>query len=583
MPWPVRLALGGLLVLAVVLVWTTNHVLTQRFAEASMARAEVRLADFAGTLVGELDRQEVVPFLLARDGVLFGALASEDFSQTSQHLIRFQEELGAASLALLDAAGKQVAGNDRSRLSGDHQGAPYFTAALKAEETVFTVIEDTVGQRAFYFSRNLSRAGEVLGVIVVEVDLHQFLERWSRLSRGLALLDAEGEVILATDPRWVGLSSGELANRLYEAVANSGLGPWARVVGRGDGMIDGRVVLRQEASVGDQGWRLAHYTDVAQIRDRVNLVLAVEVAVFAILIALIFFALSRQAERRSARLVHESDRLRTLNQRLQAEIAERERAERNLQVAEQSLAQSSKMAALGEMSAAISHELNQPLAAMKTYLAGARLLLTRARPDEALASFHRLNGLIDRMASITRQLKSHARKDSEEMRPVDLRDCLASAMDIMAPRLSRSHVRITRTVPDEPVVIMADPVRIEQVIVNLLRNGLDATKGVRDPQVDVLLTAGEAATLSVRDNGHGIEDLGALFEPFYTTKPAGEGLGLGLAISSTIVASMGGRLTARNGSTGGAVFKVDLPIAQADAAETAPPSNPDVPSAAISP
>ena len=256
----------------------------------------------------------------------------------------------------------------------------------------------------------------------------------------------------------------------------------------------------------------------------------------------------------------ESAELRQLNARLQSEIAEREKVQKDLAVAELTLAQSSKLAALGEMSAAVSHELNQPLAAMKTYLAGARLLLQRKRGDEALSSFQRIDDLIDRMGAITRQLKSYARKGGEAFEPVDLRLCLSSALAMMEPQLKLRVVKITRTLPRQPVMVMADRLRLEQVIINLLRNALDATKDVAQPQVDLILSAGETASLMVRDNGHGITDLENLFEPFYTTKKAGEGVGLGLAISSGIVTDLGGRLTARNAEGGGAVFEVQLPV-----------------------
>jgi two-component system C4-dicarboxylate transport sensor histidine kinase DctB len=256
----------------------------------------------------------------------------------------------------------------------------------------------------------------------------------------------------------------------------------------------------------------------------------------------------------------ESAELRQLNARLQREIAEREKMQKNLEVAEQTLAQSSKLAALGEMSAAVSHELNQPLAAMKTYLAGARLLLQRRRPEEALSSFQRIDDLIDRMGAITRQLKSYARKGGEAFEPVDVRQAVSSALSMMEPQLKARVVRITRTLPREPVMVMADRIRLEQVIINLLRNAIDATRGRGDPAIEILLTAGETATLAVRDNGTGISDLDNLFEPFYTTKKPGEGVGLGLAISSGIVGDLGGRLTARNADGGGAVFEVQLPI-----------------------
>ena len=265
----------------------------------------------------------------------------------------------------------------------------------------------------------------------------------------------------------------------------------------------------------------------------------------------------------------ESAELRALNARLQREIAERERMQKNLKVAEQTLEQSSKLAALGEMSAAVSHELNQPLAAMKTYLAGARLLLRRNRSEEALASFGRIDDLIERMGAITRQLKSYARKGAETFSPVNMGDALASSLAMMEPQLRQREVSINTYLPENPVLVMGDRMRIEQVMINLLRNALDATKSVDDPTVEVILAAGETATLTVRDNGGGVEDLDGLFEPFYTTKQPGDGVGLGLAISSGIVNDHGGRLTARNGQAGGAVFEMQLPILEDGGVEAA--------------
>jgi len=256
----------------------------------------------------------------------------------------------------------------------------------------------------------------------------------------------------------------------------------------------------------------------------------------------------------------ESDDLRQLNIRLKREISERQKIEKNLQVAEQTLAQSSKLAALGEMSAAVSHELNQPLAAMKTYLAGAKLLLQRKRLDEALSSFQRIDDLIGRMSAITRQLKSYARKGGEDLVPVDVRLALNGALEIMEPQLKLRQISLSKTFPSDPVMILGDQLRLEQVVVNLLRNALDATSTVTAPEIELLLLGGETAILAVRDNGDGILDFDDLFEPFFTTKKPGDGVGLGLAISSGIVTDLGGRLVARNSETSGAVFEVTLPI-----------------------
>ncbi|MFT7059947.1 MAG: two-component system C4-dicarboxylate transport sensor histidine kinase DctB, partial [Pseudorhodobacter sp.] len=156
--------------------------------------------------------------------------------------------------------------------------------------------------------------------------------------------------------------------------------------------------------------------------------------------------------------------------------------------------------------------------------------------------------------------KSYARKGGEAFEPVDARSCLSSALSMMEPQLKVRVVQITRSVPRNPVMVMADRIRLEQVIINLLRNALDATKDVAEPRIDLSIVDDQTVRLTVRDNGHGITEIESLFEPFYTTKKPGEGVGLGLAISHGIVADLGGRLTARNGEQGGAVFEVLLPI-----------------------
>ncbi len=560
--WRLRLVMLVFLSVAVVTVWTTNSLLTDRFTQDTRNRANLRLALYGGNLMSELRSAAIVPQLLARDPTLIGALNSKDFSRSTQRLMSFLDEIGAASLMLLDRDGRTVAATDRTLLGSPHRGAPYFVDAIRASSTVFSVIEREAGGFRFTYSRRLVDGPRVLGVVVVEADLQKFEHAWAGISDAVVVTDSTGQIILATAPRWRGLSEAEALarqtpqtaiERAIRATADWGALP-------PDAYLQGEAVMRTEARLPFRGWKMESFTTYASIRERVNGVLALEIMGFAILLALAFYFLGRKTALRMALFQRESAELRALNQRLQREIAERERVQKTLAVAEQSLAQSSKLAALGEMSAAVSHELNQPLAAMKTYLAGSRLLLRRNRPEEAISSFGRIDDLIERMGAITRQLKSYARKGANALSPVNMADALASSLSMMEPQLRHRQVRITRIMPTEPVRVMGDRMRIEQVMVNLLRNALDATKSVSDPEIEIILAAGETATLTVRDNGAGIEDFENLFEPFHTTKAPGDGVGLGLAISSGIVNELGGRLTARNGQRGGAVFEIQLPI-----------------------
>jgi len=560
--WRVRVALVVLLMAAVATVWVTNRLLTNRFTESTRYRAELRLALYSGNLLSELRRNAIVPQLLARDPALIAALQSNDFSLSTQRLISFVEEIGAASLMLLDQDGRTVAATDRNRLGEQRRTEAYFVESIRANSTVFSVIPREAGGYSFAYSRRITDGSGILGVIVVEVDLQKFERAWAGISDAVLVTDSTGTIVLSTEPRWRGLSEEEALRKqdpqgaIQRAIRLTA--DWTALPA--DAYLKGEAVMRMETRIPFRGWRMTSFTTYASIREKVNAVLALEIMGFAILLALAFYFLSRKTAVRMALFQRESAELRALNARLQREIAERERVQENLAVAEQTLAQSSKLAALGEMSAAVSHELNQPLAAMKTYLAGARLLLRRNRPEEALASFGRIDDLLERMGAITRQLKSYARKGSEVFSPVNLGDALASSLAMMEPQLRQRHVKIAKILPEAPVRVMGDRMRIEQVMINLLRNALDATKSVDDPEIEIILAAGETATLTVRDNGGGIEDFDSLFEPFYTTKQPGDGVGLGLAISSGIVSDLGGRLTARNGQNGGAVFEMQLPI-----------------------
>ena len=560
--WILRSAAFGIVALAVAVVWFTHVFLTDRFTETTRNRSELRLALYTGNLMSELQRNSVVPLLLARDPALTGALQKGDFSITSQRLILLQAELGTNAILLLDSEGRTVASTNRNRLGSSHRNQPYFVEAQRGKETIFNAWRRDTGGYAFTFSRAMVAEGKVRGVIVVEVDLMKYERSWAGFAEPIAVIDSEGHVVLSTEPRWRGRSLEEAlaVNDAPSAIerALKLTADWTQ--GQPDAWVKGVGVMRTEARVPFRGWRIAMFSRYDSVRERVNLFLALEIMAFALILAGGFYLISRQARSQSRVFQQESAELRLLNARLKREIAERERMQQNLAVAEQTLAQSSKLAVLGEMSAAVSHELNQPLAAMKTYLAGARLLLQRRKAEEAMASFQRIDDLIDRMGAITRQLKSYARKGGEAFAPVDFRASIGEALSMMEPQLKARRVRITRTLPKSPVMIMADRLRLEQVIVNLLRNALDATRETPDPHIEISLSAGDTAILTVSDNGPGITDLDQLFEPFWTTKKPGEGVGLGLAISSGIVTDLGGRLTARNGEDRGAVFDLRLPL-----------------------
>ncbi len=561
--WRIRfLVLFGFTICAVIIIGS-NSFLTKRFSDTLGKQSQLTAALYSGNMISMLERQALLPLVLARDPVFISALRSKDYTNTSRRLIEFTAEISASSIDLLDLEGRVVASSDRRAIGASLGDQSYFVSALREANTVFTVAQLEQNDRIFKFqySRRIQAQQETLGIIVVRVDLTRLEESWKSRGDTVVVTDSADRVILSSNAFW---RSNTLTNILSSAprpksVLQAFQTPRNSAEANPFVYLQGNHLLRSEIKTGFRGWRLTYFARIDSVRARVNGVLALEIMALSLLMAGGLYLGNTRLHRQSKRIAEESEQLRKLNSRLSEEVEERQRVERDLEVAEQSLEQASKLAALGQMSAAVSHELNQPLAAMKTYLAGSKLLLQRDRPDEALSSFHRINDLIERMGAITRQLKSFARKGTDKPLEVDIRDAVDGSLSMMTPQLRDMKLEIRKIMPPHPVFVSADPVRLEQIIVNLLRNAIEAVDAEPEPWIEILVVQGQKTRLTVKDNGIGLEDPDALFEPFYTTKKPGEGVGLGLAISAGIAAELGGRLTARNAEPKGAIFELQMP------------------------
>ena len=247
------------------------------------------------------------------------------------------------------------------------------------------------------------------------------------------------------------------------------------------------------------------------------------------------------------------------NERLTREIDEHRHTEKALRHTQIELIQAARLATIGQMATGISHELNQPLAAIRAYADNARALIDHQRAEEAGWNLEQIAHLTGRMAEIGAQLKVFARRSGGQMVAVSLTAAVDAALAILAPRLKGAETRVVRDLPATDLLVRADAVRLEQVLVNLIHNALQAMEHQAEATVEIAaVRTGERVRLTLRDHGPGIADchLNQVFDPFFTTKESG--LGLGLSISLRIVEEMGGRLTARNHPGGGAEFTLEL-------------------------
>ena len=562
-PITARVFLFSLSVLFVVLLVATNSFFTSKYLNDIKQEGEIRLTQNERNIVSELQKNSVIPQFLVRDQSIWNALLSNNFSSLPQMFFEFIDEISIESITLMDRTGQIVAVAGKENLNVNSSNKIIFNTAISTNDTVMNIIEKDENEFGFFYSRKIENDQRVLGVLSIEVDLKKFENSWKSAGERIFISNGEGKIVLATEPTWKGLSedlawknqnSKNIIKRGYSVAKG-----WVDSNER-DQYFNDSSFVRFNKNIPILNWKMSSFENYSGVRERVNTILALEILIFLLLLVLSLYSLNRKKILRLNLFEEETIKLRELNKKLETEMEQRKRVEKNLLAVEQTLEQHSKLAALGEMSAAISHELNQPLAAMKTYLAGASLLLKRNRPQETVAALMRIDGLIHRMGEITKQLKSFARKNTESFVPLNFNDAILEAMSIMEPQLKQSGIKIDTNIPSEPVLIVGDQQRLEQVIINLIRNAIDALDDTELPSITISLYKNNSVRFSIRDNGKGINDLEKLFEPFQTSKDPGKGLGLGLAISSNIISELGGSLSGENLTPTGAEFTIKLPL-----------------------
>lgn len=562
-PITARVFLFSLSVLFVVLLVATNSFFTSKYLNDIKQEGEIRLTQNERNIVNELQKNSVIPQFLVRDQSIWNALLSNNFSSLPQMFSEFIDEISIESITLMDRTGQIVAVAGKENLNVNSSNKIIFNTAISTNDTVMNIIEKNENEFGFFYSRKIENDQRVLGVLSIEVDLKKFENSWKSAGERIFISNGEGKIVLATEPTWKGLSE-DLAwkNQNSKNIIKRGYSVAKGWVGsnESDQYFNDSSFVRFNKNIPILNWKMSSFENYSGVRERVNTILALEILIFLLLLVLSLYSLNRKKILRLNLFEEETIKLRELNKKLETEMEQRKRVEKNLLAVEQTLEQHSKLAALGEMSAAISHELNQPLAAMKTYLAGASLLLKRNRPQETVAALMRIDGLIHRMGEITKQLKSFARKNTESFVPLNFNDAILEAMSIMEPQLKQSGIKIDTNIPSEPVLIVGDQQRLEQVIINLIRNAIDALDDTELPSITISLYKNNSVRFSIRDNGKGINDLEKLFEPFQTSKDPGKGLGLGLAISSNIISELGGSLSGENLTPTGAEFTIKLPL-----------------------
>ncbi len=588
-PRRVLLLSGAALAVCLLLGWLAYRALFGFHLDNDRRQAAQRLDAFALSLDATLSRHESLPGLLALDPSLAAVLREPNNPQRSAaanaYLEAAQQGAAVAAAYLIDADGLTLAASNwrqpRSFVGQNYAFRPYFRDALDKGLGRFYGVGVTTGEPGYFLAAPVRERGQTLGVIVLKVGLENIEQALAGAGDTLLLADGDGVVFLSANRQWRYRVLALLDDRVTERLRQTQQYGAQPLLGLADQPLPlnatqpVRFALPGEVArermiharpVGTLGWQVVQFGDPGEARAAA---LGGGTAVaFAVAFVLGLAAHVRHRARRREELRRIYDELETRIAERTADLTEQvaalESTKAILRETRDAAVQAGKLATLGQMSAGISHELNQPLAALQTFADNARALLERGRYDEVRDNLQMIGDLVDRAGRIVRQLKSFARKEAATPQAVTVGSAVEHALLIVEPRRREIGAQISVTGMAQGLLVMAETGRLEQILVNLLRNGLDAMAGQDAPHLEVTAERqGGQVGIAVRDHGPGLSDdaRSHLFEAFFTTKPAGEGLGLGLAISLTIAESYGGTLSARNAPDGGAVFTLCLPEA----------------------
>ncbi|MEF1289592.1 sensor histidine kinase [Vibrio sp. M260118] len=577
---------------ATVLVRSTQF---QQFEELHRI-GEERLNLYASTVEAEYQRFNYLPHITANDAQVLMLLSTPTNARLADRvnvkLADWQTESGADALYLMNLSGTVVASSnwqdENSFIGNDYHFRPYFIDAVAGNEGQFFAVGVTTGEPGLFLSKPVKNNDTVVGVAVLKIDMSLLEANWSAGGERVWISDSDGVIFLSSHSQWRYRSlsplSPEVSQRIEEAqkYSNHQIHALPMEERPGSPLGDRVINLSQTSSTDDAtfssghfllhereiprlGWQLYYLNDMKSIEQSKFTVLLIALLVTALLALLVSFFFSRIKHQQQLewQVAQRTNALRQSNSNLKREIEERIRTEKMLRQTNEELIHAEKMSALGQLSAELVHEISQPLQATLTYVASSKLLTKKGQYELVEENLGEVDSLIRRVSSIVTRLKTFASRSVGELRPVDLKQALDNALVVLQPRIDKHEIEIVREQQSE-CWVNADEIKLEQILVNLIRNAIDAI--IESDCVDcgritiASYQQQQQVVIKISDNGCGVsdEDLPMLFDSFFTTKPPGKGLGLGLSVSKGIIEEFGGTLAVENNTEQGAAFCVTL-------------------------
>jgi two-component system C4-dicarboxylate transport sensor histidine kinase DctB len=576
-----------LAVASIALLTFGNRLLTQNVMEEASLQANSALRLATSALAGHLSRYETLPALIADHEDMKELVSDPDNPALRQAANLYLKEINtlleSSDIYVMTMDGNTIAASNFDReasfVGENFIYRPYFYEAAQGKQARFYALGTTSAKRGYYFSSPIVVDGTVRGVIAFKVDIEGIETSWRGGEYKILVHDPEGIIFMTGNPEWLYASVLPLTPERLERTSASRRYSDAvlRELPIRRSVVDDHVLMTVSQGTGtreylvleqympDADWTVKVLFDTGTIHAQAWTML-VAILLSLCLLGLGLAVVIQRRARLQERMHMQIEAQAELERRVEERTADLARVNLQLRQTQADLIQAGKLAGLGQMSAALSHEFNQPLAAAKTYADSATMLIDRDRIPEARDNLGRISNLIDRMASISRHLRNFARKPNEKLGPISIEEVVKETLEIVSTRLATADATLDLEFQPDLPLVQGGSVRLQQVLVNIITNACDAVEGLGDRRIELSARREQGqVVIEIADRGPGVPPaiMERIFDPFFTTKGVGKGLGLGLSISYNIIKDFGGSLTVGQREGGGALFRIELLEAEA--------------------
>lgn len=553
----------------------------------------MRLEMYKSTLNSTIEQYYILPYMLSIDNVIRQSIADDNNEQKhtlNERIEYLNSHLKTAAIFILDAQGKAIASSNwqeaGSYVGQNYSYRPYYKQAMAGQNGKFYGIGSTTNRPGFFLSTGIKRNGQIIGVVVVKISLNEIENAWSEGPENIIITDEHSIIFLSSQPQWRMKSLQPLPMNIMKKLQSTrqyrinNLKPadyypcftFGSFVFLKNDTHQSCLIpefYTQQIAIPEFGWKMMLIVPLENIYWTLGVTLAITIAIY--LLVLIFIKYWRMRLRNQQLLAQTNEilekqvkertqELESINQKLIQEMKERGQAEQVLQLTRSELAESSKLAALGQMATEIAHEQNQPLAAIHALTDNARIMLGKGMYSQVDQNLKYTISVIERMTQLMSELKTFASRHRVPKGSADVIKVMYSAVALLNHSLEKNHVERRIKAPSMPLFVGCDELGLEQIFSNLISNALDAMEHEENRRLDIAIhLAEQRVNVTLKDTGPGFSSqaIDRIFEPFFTTKR--RGMGLGLAIVSEIVRNSGGAIRADNHPEGGAMITLSWP------------------------